>query len=69
MSADERFDQRFDRIDQRFESFAEKFERVDRRINDLKDSLTSAKIWAAGLCCALAWSLVFCALARGFKWL
>jgi hypothetical protein len=67
MSADERIDQRFDKVDQRFESLAEKFERVDRRINDLKDSLTSAKIWAAGLCCALAWSLVYYALARWFK--
>src|SRR5882757_8690295 len=42
---------------------------TNQRIDDLKDSLTSAKIWAMGLCCALAWSLVYYALARGFKWL
>jgi hypothetical protein len=67
MSADERIDQRFDKVDRRFESFAEKFEKIDRRISDLKDSLASAKIWAAGLCCALAWALVYYALARWFK--
>jgi hypothetical protein len=52
---------RFDRVDQRFES-------VRQEIGAVKDSLASAKIWALGLYFALAGSLLY-ALARGFKWL
>jgi predicted nucleic acid-binding Zn-ribbon protein len=41
---------------------------TNQRIDDLKDSLASAKIWAFGLYVALAGSL-FYVLARGFKWI
>ena len=41
---------------------------TNQRINDLKDSLTSAKIWALGLYAALSGSM-FYVMARGFKWL
>ena len=41
---------------------------TNQRINDLKDSLASAKIWALGLYAALSGSM-FYVMARGFKWL
>ena len=41
---------------------------TNQRIDDLKDSLASAKIWALGLYVALAGSM-FYVMARGFKWL
>jgi len=52
---------RFDRVDQRFES-------VRKEIGEVKDSLASAKIWALGLYFALAGSLLY-VLAKGFRWL
>ena len=39
---------------------------TNQRIDDLKDSLASAKIWALGLYVALAGSM-FYVMARGFK--
>lgn len=41
---------------------------TNQRIDDLKDSLASAKIWALGLSVALSGSM-FYVMARGFKWL
>ena len=41
---------------------------TNQRLDDLKDSLTSAKIWALGLYVGLAGSM-FYVMARGFKWL
>ena len=41
---------------------------TNQRIDDLKDSLASAKIWAFGLYVALSGSM-FYVMARGFKWL
>jgi predicted RNase H-like nuclease (RuvC/YqgF family) len=41
---------------------------TNKRIDDLKDSLASAKIWALGLYVALSGSM-FYVMARGFKWL
>jgi peptidoglycan hydrolase CwlO-like protein len=45
-----------------------RFERMDQKIDSLKDSLSSAKIWALGLYIALTGSLLF-VMAHGFKWL
>jgi outer membrane murein-binding lipoprotein Lpp len=50
--------ERYDKIEQKFDS---KFESLDQ-------TLWSAKIWALGLYCALAGSLLL-VLARGFKWI
>jgi hypothetical protein len=41
---------------------------TNQRIDDLKDSLASAKIWAFGLYVALSGSM-FYVMAHGFKWL
>jgi predicted RNase H-like nuclease (RuvC/YqgF family) len=41
---------------------------TNQRIDELKDSLASAKIWALGLYAALSGSM-FYVMARGFKWL
>jgi uncharacterized protein involved in exopolysaccharide biosynthesis len=41
---------------------------TNQRIDELKDSLGSAKIWAFGLYVALAGSM-FYVMALGFKWL
>jgi predicted RNase H-like nuclease (RuvC/YqgF family) len=41
---------------------------TNQRIDELKDSLASAKIWALGLYVALSGSM-FYVMARGFKWL
>jgi chromosome segregation ATPase len=41
---------------------------TNQRIDDLKDSLASAKIWALGLYVALSGSM-FYVMARGFQWL
>ena len=41
---------------------------TNKRIDELKDSLASAKIWALGLYVALAGPM-FYVMARGFKWL
>jgi chromosome segregation ATPase len=71
--------ERFDKVDQRFESnrketadgfdkVDQKFESVRKEIGEIKDSLSSAKIWALGLYLALAGS-IFYVLARGFRWL
>jgi hypothetical protein len=38
-----------------------------QRLDSLKDSLASAKVWALGLYIALAGSLLY-VLARGFRW-
>jgi chromosome segregation ATPase len=63
---------RFEKADQKLETFrketGDRFEKVMYTINELRDSLASAKIWALGLYVALAGSL-FYVLARGFKWL
>jgi hypothetical protein len=40
---------------------------TNQRLDLLKDSLASAKVWALGLYIALAGSLLY-VLARGFKW-
>ena len=40
---------------------------TNQRIDELKDSLASAKVWALGLYIALGGSLLY-VLARGFKW-
>jgi hypothetical protein len=40
---------------------------TNQRLDSLKDSLASAKVWALGLYIALAGSLLY-VLARGFKW-
>jgi uncharacterized protein YlxW (UPF0749 family) len=40
---------------------------TNQRLDSLKDSLASAKVWAPGLYIALAGSLLY-VLARGFKW-
>ena len=52
----------FAKVDQKLES-------VKKEIGEFKDSLSSAMIWALGLSCALATSLLFFVLAKGFKWL
>ena len=56
----------------RFESFEKKtearFERIEQKFDSLKDSPSSAKIWALGLYIALTGSLLF-VMAHGFKWL
>lgn len=69
---DQKFDHKLEKSDQKFESFrkevAERFAKVDQAISELKDSLSSAKIWALGLYVGLAGSL-FYVLARGFHWL
>lgn len=74
---------RIDRVDEKIESLREKTEqgftslrketgelidKLEQRIDDVKDSLGSAKIWALGMYIGLAGSL-FYVLARGFKWL
>jgi predicted nucleic acid-binding Zn-ribbon protein len=41
---------------------------TNQRMDDLEDSLASAKIWALGLYVALSGSM-FYVMARGFKWL
>jgi chromosome segregation ATPase len=69
----------FAKVDQRFESVrqetAEGFAKVDQKlesvkkeIGDIKESLSSAKIWALGLYFALAGSILY-VLARGLRWL
>jgi hypothetical protein len=40
---------------------------TNQRLDSLKESLASAKIWALGLYIALAGSLLY-VLARGFRW-
>jgi len=40
---------------------------TNERLDSLKDSLASAKVWALGLYIALAGSLLY-VLARGFRW-
>ena len=40
---------------------------TNARLDSLKDSLASAKVWALGLYIALAGSLLY-VLARGFRW-
>ena len=40
---------------------------LNQRVDQIKDSLFSAKIWALGLYVALAGSLLY-VLARGFEW-
>ena len=41
---------------------------TNQRIDSLRESLASAKIWALGLYIALTGSLVY-VMAHGFKWL
>jgi hypothetical protein len=40
---------------------------TNERLDSLKDSLASAKVWALGLYIALAGPLLY-VLARGFRW-
>ena len=64
----ERFDKLERKTDERFEKVDQKFEAVRKEIGDVRESLSSAKVWALGLYIALAGS-IFYTLARGFKWL
>lgn len=54
-----------DRMDARFDALDAKF---DGKIDTLRDSLASAKVWALVLYIALAGTL-FGTLARGFGWI
>ena len=54
-----------DRMDARFDALDAKF---DGKIDKLRDSLASAKVWALALYIALAGAL-FGTLARGFGWI
>ncbi len=63
-----KFDSRFEKVDGRFERVDARFERLEKKFGDLKDSLTSAKLWALGLYIALSGTLLY-VLAHGFKWL
>jgi uncharacterized protein YlxW (UPF0749 family) len=49
---------------QRLDSLSQK---TDERLEQIKDSLASAKVWALGLYSTLAGSLLY-VLARGFRW-
>jgi predicted nuclease with TOPRIM domain len=60
-ATNKRVDERFDKVDARFEKLEQKFDAV-------KDSLSSAKIWALGLYIGLSGTLLY-VLAHGFKWL
>jgi len=55
-------------IDSLRDKMDERFAVVDAKIDGVKDSLASAKVWALVLYIALAGSL-FGTLARGFGWL
>lgn len=73
---DQKFDQKHESFrketSERFESFrkevSERFTKVDQTFIEIKESISSAKIWAFNLYIALAASL-FYVLARGFKWI
>jgi hypothetical protein len=41
---------------------------ANNKIDDIKDSIWSAKVWALGLYIALAGGMLF-VMAKGFKWL
>ena len=64
----DRFDTSRKETGDRFDKVEDRFEKVMQIINELRDSLASAKIWALWLYVGLAGSL-FYVLARGFKWL
>jgi chromosome segregation ATPase len=64
----DRFDTSRKETGDRFDKVGDRFEKVMQTINELRDSLASAKIWALWLYVGLAGSL-FYVLARGFKWL
>jgi hypothetical protein len=57
-----------DRIDSLRDKMDERFAVVDAKIDGVKDSLASAKVWALVLYIALAGSS-FGTLARGFGWI
>ncbi|HEY4213150.1 MAG TPA: hypothetical protein VGM84_16845 [Steroidobacteraceae bacterium] len=46
----------------------ERLDKVDSKIDALKESLSSAKVWALTLYFALAGSMLF-VMAKGFKWI
>lgn len=46
----------------------ERLDKVDSKIDAVKDSLSSAKVWALTLYLALAGSMLF-VMAKGFKWI
>lgn len=64
--------ERFDKSDQKLESFRKENNEFRKEnsesFDSLKESLTSAKLWALGLYIALAGSM-FYVMARGLKWL
>jgi chromosome segregation ATPase len=64
----ERFDKLERETTERFDKVDQKFDTVNKEIGEVKEALSSAKVWALGLYIALAGSL-FYTLARGFKWL
>ena len=64
----ERFDKSAASVDQRFQRADDRFESLEHKIEQIKDSLASAKIWALGLYIAFAGS-IFYVMAHGFKWL
>lgn len=63
--------EKFDKVDQKIETLRkdtdQKFDSVRKDIGEVKDSLSSAKVWALWLYVGLAGSL-FYALGHGFKW-
>ncbi len=69
---DQKLENRFGGLDQKFENkfdgFEQKFERVDRKFDEIKDSINSAKLWAFGLYIALAGTLLY-VVARSAKWI
>ena len=49
-------------------SIKERLDKVDSKIDAVKESLGSAKVWALTLYFALAGSMLF-VMAKGFKWI
>jgi vacuolar-type H+-ATPase subunit I/STV1 len=57
------------KLDQKFDSKLDSFRKETiETFSEIKESLSSAKLWALGLYVGLAGTL-FYVLARGFKWL
>jgi septal ring factor EnvC (AmiA/AmiB activator) len=68
----DKVDKQFDKVEQRFKDIEtkteERFKGVDKALNEIRDMIASAKLWAYGLYLGGVFTLLY-VIARGAKWL
>ena len=61
-------DQRFHGIDQKFEGVDQKFERIDRNFESVNQAIAATRLWGISTLVTFT-AVILATMARGFDWL